>query len=575
LFFLIGHRGVGKTSITNLIPGGLDLDVEISKSHNISDFFENDDEASFRDLERTILKKALNSKSKPAVISLGAGFELEKFRFPKQSKFVWIQRLSDVEGRVFENRPRLNTKFSPLEEYFERFEQRNKMYADFADMSLELTEGAHQTEALIALNKWILGQTVHQENAYYTLRSRKDLDFVSGKIELRTDLIDVAEIPKILKDFSSNEYVVSLRSDVDEVFIKNLLNNQVCSIDLPMEQSSLLKALTENIDLKQALLRRAYFSLHSKLSQAALDTIALVPLHLKWSPEISNFRELKQALKSVSALDVSFLPRDPKGQGRWKWLRESFFTTNKINFYRFGRTEHLDQPSALNLKLSNLDATSSKGAVLGENVFLSHSPGYHRSFFRSQFDSFYSSIAIERDEFTLENFDLIKSLGYCFFSVTSPFKNKLSFLGIEDVTNTLVCSDDKLAIGANTDESALKNILETFKNEKKIMIWGSGAMGQTISSLFEKRAVLKSVRSYKGEEMEPCGLLIWCAGVHSPQPKFREAPLKVLDLEYKEHSRAKIFAVENGASYKSGEEFFKSQALAQQVFWKKMNEEKI
>jgi hypothetical protein len=72
-------------------------------------------------------------------MSLGAGFQIASL--PKDVRILWYRKKTDADGRIFLNRPRLNLARRPLEEYLERYEFRQRFYADFLDMILEVSEG--------------------------------------------------------------------------------------------------------------------------------------------------------------------------------------------------------------------------------------------------------------------------------------------------------------------------------------------------------------------------------------------------------------------------------------------------
>jgi shikimate kinase/shikimate 5-dehydrogenase len=571
MFFLIGHRGVGKTTLVTKVEGAVDLDHQISLNHDINSYFTGDDEKGFRELERQTLKDVID-EGKASVVALGAGFELSKFNFPKNSRFVWIQRRSDKTGRVFLNRPRLNPDLGPLEEYFSRFENRNKVFKETADVLLEIVEGAPSDESLQILLKWVKGETFLSSKAYYTLESHKDLNFYSGKVELRTDILSELEILSILRTSSENSYLVSVRTQVSQSFLKEVFEVKDLLVDLPLERKDLIEEFAGNKNTRSQI----FVSSHQKINSEDLSFCKSKCLHLKWAPVIKNFSEMKKAFKLIADSDVSFLPRSGDFNAglkniKWKWIRESLFYKNRINFYRTGMTEFLDQVLAQDLITFKEDFQDFKGAVLGESVFLSQSPGFHRKFFLENFESFYSAIPMGRDEFNKANLDFIKSFGYKFFSVTAPFKSMLGFLGSECSLNTVSLIENKNKF-VDTDLAALESLADKLKDFKRHLIWGSGSMGKALKHLLGDHSELMSVRTYKGSELEGFDVLVWCAGAEAATPIFKDFPTCIFDLEYKGQSRAKQVAFLLGTQYVSGDEFFKEQARAQQSFWLKTRE---
>jgi len=569
MFFLIGHRGVGKSSLVSKIPGGVDLDQRISEKHDINSFFENGNEQGFRDLEKSTLKSILNKK-KTQVVALGAGFELDKFNFPEDSVFIWIQRRSDLNGRVFFDRPKVNKNLSPLDDYFDRFETRQKIYSKHAGLNLELLEGAENDSALKLLEKWFIGETCFSAKAYYTIKSIEDLKFYSGNIELRTDFLTEVDVLSVLNKSDKNNYILAVRTKVSKDFFEKVAKCKNLKIDCPIDNKKLLEELIEKTEFKNKVL----LSSHEKISLSDLEFAASKNLHLKWAPQILSLKELRESYNLCADRDFSFLPRSEEPDGRWKWMRESLFYKNKINFYRTGLTEYMDQISVHDLDVIKDRPQNHKGAVLGEDIFLSRSPGFHRSFFKERFSSFYSGIPLKRNEFNNENFDFIRSFGYSFFSVTAPFKDQLAFLGCEKSLNTISTGIDGLYKFTDTDRLALEFLTEQILKYKKPLIWGSGSMGKALKELIGDKAKLISARQYESSVLEGFDALVWCAGPNAFTPKLAKAPYCIFDLEYKEQSRAKQVAIEWGTSYISGEDFFVSQAKAQQSFWLETGEEK-
>ena len=325
MFFLIGHRGVGKTTLVKNMDLALDLDAEISKIHKISSFFENDREDEFRALEHEVLNKILKNKE-AQIVSLGAGFDLDGFVFPKNSKIIWVQRKSDKEGRVFLDRPRLNNKVSALDEYLERFPERQKLYEKHTDFCIELEEGGVET-ALPIFKKILLGEKVFSSKAYYTLRSLDELSFFKGRVELRTDLLSENEIFNLISSENNEcDFLVSFRTDVSKPFFEKVLKCKNIMIDVPMEQDFFeVRKFDKNN-------KNIFVSSHEDLPRSEIRKINQKGFHLKWAPLVESFEDLKTKVKLIEGLDVSFLPRSIE-KGRWKWCRQLHLLKNKINCF--------------------------------------------------------------------------------------------------------------------------------------------------------------------------------------------------------------------------------------------------
>lgn len=566
MLFLIGHRGVGKTSLIKSIDGGVDLDSEISKKFDIDSFFKNSEEETYRKLEHETLKTVLNDSSVKAV-ALGAGFLLDSFRFPEGSKVIWVQRRSDSKGRIFLDRPRLNNKVNALDEYLERFPQRESMYERFSDLKIEMEEGFID-ETCSIIKQIARGDKVGSAKAYYTLTSPKELPFLKEKVELRTDLFTESEILSVLKENKTKfNFLVAIRTQVSEAFLSELKNNNKIVFDVPYEDWSFYKKYFLNRE-------NIFISSHDKLSFAQIEEALKEGRHLKWAPFVKDFAELKASYSYVEGLDVSFLPRDDVS-GRFRWFRQRLLEKNKINFYRTGLSKYLDQPRLVDLD-SHFDSAFN-GAVLGGDVTLSYSPAFHRSFFSEEFKASYVSISLNEGEFSKENLLFLNKLGFAFFSVTAPFKKDFLALGAQKPANTLAIDSQNTFKSLDTDRFSIESLISNLDSKFKILIWGSGDMGKAVFNLLgSERSKLISVRDYENEPFQGCDALIWCAGL-SPfkKPVFKMNPKIIFDLEYKESSKAREVALETGSQYISGKSFFEIQAVAQQKFWKKEHKESV
>lgn len=111
---MIGHRGVGKSNLIARLKKYfpeqsehfLDLDAEIEKQigQNLGQFFSEQGEDQFRKTEQNVFSEIYLNK-KIFILSLGAGFSVDLL--PKNVIKIWLRRDSDIFGRIFFNRPRL------------------------------------------------------------------------------------------------------------------------------------------------------------------------------------------------------------------------------------------------------------------------------------------------------------------------------------------------------------------------------------------------------------------------------------------------------------------------------------
>ncbi|MGH1468549.1 MAG: shikimate kinase [Bdellovibrionales bacterium] len=567
MYFLIGHRGVGKTTLATSVPGGMDLDAEILKTHDIADFFKKGKEAKFRELEREVLKNLLEQESAP-VISLGAGFELEKFNFPQEAKFIWVQRRSDETGRIFLDRPRLDSDKDHLEEFEGRKKKRDKLYSKHSDFSIDLEEGAEDFSLLTELvEKGRLGKAPH---GFYTLKKLAELGFVSSPIELRTDFFDEENIREILERRRGLKDLVALRKPPTEKFIEYLLSRDDILVDVPLEYTS-----CDYFELFKG--PNFFVSEHDFISVEEIASFNEKGVHIKWSPEVESFEDLIEYHNMVKDMDLSFLPRSVGSlAGRWNWYRQITYFRNKITFFRYGLNDYIDQPSFCEVS-SLSDKEGLSGAVIGGDVSLSHSPAFHKKFFKDHFGGTYVRVSLYQDEFLQENLSFLNSLGVSFFSVTSPFKKELGKYSKDlEVANTL--STRGVWSVEDTDKASILYLKEELKNKKSVLVWGAGAVGTSVYKTLEDKARLQSIRDYEegALEGEDFDALVWSAGSECIlRPKLQNHPKVIYDIEYKEHSQAKAVALSWGSKYISGKDFFRVQAKAQQDFWLKFKKEEL
>ncbi|MBX9767955.1 MAG: shikimate synthase, partial [Bdellovibrionales bacterium] len=149
---IVGHRGTGKTSLLKRLDSYLrgsesfllfDLDqrIEERQGKRISDIFSAEGEDFFRELEVATLAEIdheTKSFSGFVFVAAGAGFKGKK---PEGWSSLWIRRSTDLQGRIFLDRPRLDPLVEPLNEFLERMPQRNSRYRDMSERQFILSEG--------------------------------------------------------------------------------------------------------------------------------------------------------------------------------------------------------------------------------------------------------------------------------------------------------------------------------------------------------------------------------------------------------------------------------------------------
>lgn len=560
MIFLIGHRGVGKSAIIKDFKEAVDLDQQIGNFKEIQEIFLKKGEAYFRDLEKAKLNEVL--KSSPSFVSLGAGFELDRFKFPAESKFIWVQRESDAFGRVFFDRPRLE-KGDPIEEFLRRKQKRDKVFSKFADFKFLLPEGDFN----LGLYQKIFKDLVQGKDFasvpkwFFSLSGEKEVAFSGENIELRTDVLSEERILLLLKNEKIKNPIVALRTKPSLNFLNKLRDVKNLCVDIAVELENFSDYL---------VFERSYLSCHERLDFKRIESFLDMGKELKWAPLVDDIDDLMKIHEFIKRKQISFLPRS-RGEGKsFKWYRILRSPQNKINFFKFGKNDYSDQPSYLEIQdFLNWQRGLRHGAVLGGDVGLSFSPEMHRDFFTKNFASTYVAISLKQNEFTPKTLKFLKSLGIDFVSVTSPFKKEAGLLsGASGPVNSLKLSDPIKF--ANTDLEGLRDLGLKLKSAEKVLIWGSGALGQQIKDFLGGKAELVSVRDYqKSPRTIEADVVVWAAGLKCKvYPQFGSLrPKLIYDLDYKEQSLARIIALEQGCEYISGKDFFVLQGLKQQEFF--------
>lgn len=579
---LIGQRGTGKTSLLKRLQAEgygqyhfFDLDEEIEKKldASITTIFEEKGEEFFRQKEEEVFNDLYKSYEHFFIV-LGAGF---RFSLPSDANILWIQRAGDLNGRIFLNRPRLNNRLPPLDEYLERAGQREKKFNNLATESFQLTPGfrkelslgekmfflnysARTDASITVLPQWFDGG-VPNKDIFYKIKNWK-----TRFLELRDDLLTHEQINNLL--LWDNEFS----------FLYSFRNKKHIDEDL-----SHFHELDWALELGEPQKEVSIVSLHEKTNSIENCFEALekhTNKHLKLAVEIDSWEELKKGyfwwLKD--SRNRSFLPRS--SDGRWAWYRQWVGRNQKLNFIRSGIGSAIDQPTLDEWMEGNTVGTRFS-AILGNPVVHSMTPTEQALFFKP-FPVF--RIMVKEEELDDELLSFLKGLGLYAAAVTSPLKEKIyTFLNVREPiaeklksVNTLLLSREKV-IGTNTDVVGLEALKHSI-NEKafsSISVWGGGGTRAPLQSIFPN-AVFYSAR--KGtlidnkQDINPePEVIIWGVG-RSRQttckwPPSEWKPSLVLDLNYSEDSPGLEYAMMVGAEYISGVQMFRLQAQAQREFW--------
>ena len=558
-FILIGHRGTGKSALLkrwktyNSNAQVFDLDSEIEKQQQmtVSEIFKKFGEKKFRQLESQIFLNLCQTEN--AVIACGAGFDVSLFN--QQTQVCWIRRDSDSAGRIFLDRPRLDPSISAIAEFQERFQLREPLYAKAAHFIYTLPEGLQHSDE--QENEIMLGApAVHGtltilKNEIRTHRNYKNITY-----EWRDDLLNVDEFLKLQKYLNHQEVLYSVRTQKD---VPDFVVSSKMKIDWDLN-----RALLQNLKVH-------YVSTHQDQLSKALDQLKPFEnstYHLKLCPLVDDWKEL-QAGFEWQQLDPerrNFLPRSTNGS--WGWFRLMMKSKQKLNFFREGLGSSSDQPTVWEWLSQPFLDSHKFAAVLGSPVGHSHSPAFHKDFFKNI--PFYK-IEVDQNDWS-QAMALLEKWGLSFAAVTSPLKNQAGEFVQKSALNTLVKDfKNKSWSGINTDQVGLEKIFAPIQ-KKNVVIWGGGGLLETFKQLLPQ-ASFYSARAGKSREsqkdLDLVDVLIWAAGSGdiSKIPS-QWKPESIIDLSYKENSPAREYALTKGIKYQSGHELFELQAKAQQVYWK-------
>lgn len=567
----IGHRGVGKTSLLKRhqeyypdVPH-FDLDAEIEKQTGISvqQHFENASETEFRQVEVKIYE-SIREKNTEYVIALGAGFNVNQIAL--DDEVVFVTRITDADGRLFLNRPRLNPETTALDESKKRYVERQSLYLARADQIYDLPEGLEDPNDT---EKSILTGHFKISDAYYTL-SNNEIEKIESlqkhfdHFELRTDLISVARIQELVAKYSHIHWLVSIRTN-DSIHFSNPVQID-CDVDF--------KFLS---DAKPQI-----YSSHDKNIVDGIRKLAEYSgAHLKLCPLTESFDELRMGFEwqQEDPVNRSFLPRSD--QGRWIWYRQLGKYWQKINFIR-NFSSLLDQPSVYEWLGLPAQKPYAWAAVLGKPVYFSRTPVLHQSYFKAK-ESFVTRIDLSADDFK-NHIQWLNQLGLVYAAVTSPLKEVAYELSTElspeakqlRSANTLIIQNEKIT-GHNTDLAGFQFLMKDFlpTQQDQIAVWGGGGTLSMMKQVLPQAHFYSSQTGHLRDSnaVKPAFVesLIWAAP-RSTETQFPPDALQikeVIDLNYTENSMGLEFAVKNKIKYKSGLEMFKQQAVGQQEYWSK------
>lgn len=555
-YVLMGHRGVGKTSLLNRLKNYFsdkndlqffDLDQELGQTPE--QIFKEGGEFLFRRREKETFLKLIE-QHKNFIISVGAGFPIEII--PDDVHCLWVRRQTDTAGRIFVDRPRLNPQVSPLQEYLERFPERELKFSKCANEIYIMPEGLQAPDeaerkyflrqpldaAHLTLNSW------HLQNPFFN--TQVETQYRNFTFELRDDLLTQAQIERAIGFLPKEKILISYRRHGSKIR-EGYRSDWAFELGEPLSPVDIISFHGSNLNIVRALDFKE---------------------HIKFSPLVLSFGQLKEFLdwQKDDPEKRSFLPRSENG--RWAWVRQWLKARQKINFVREGSGSSLDQPTLLQWA-----RTSSKpefAAVLGSPVDHSWTPVVQAEAFNNIF-----AIDIAKEEWA-PALMLLEELGLKAAAVTAPLKQKAYEMSREQTStvtelksaNTIVFKGDHWS-AENTDYEGLKKFLASIDQNQTIAVWGGGGTLSSLQALLPKAYFFSSST---GQLRDPAKNLkkkpevVVFAGKQEPPPDW--TPHTVFDLSYREDSIARAYALRVNAKYVSGAEMFFAQAEGQRKFWK-------
>ncbi len=615
---LIGHRGVGKTSLLKRIEKAyrsigrrvrvFDLDQEIEQCANrsVSRIFQDDGEAVFRRLESTTfekLEKEIARTVDDVVIAFGAGFDVS--RIPSNWRAIWVRRSSDETGRVFTDRPRLDSKLHALDEFKTRSDERSPKFSARADDTLLMDEGAEAGED--AAEQDFFTDSIHDLGGALTvLPENYDRDFEAWTatrvkwgirwFELRDDLLNEAQIRQAAKSLPRENILFSFRNELKEAASIELVRELSLPFDWPIERGDLKSRQCDASKLREPRV----LSLH-KPSGSLVESLERLTTMGQTSPGSL----LKAALPTESFTDLQegdrWQKQDPQARvflpmssdGRWSWFRLLRAPDFALNFFRETAGSSQDQPTFLQwlrrrriLRQATVESAAHFAAVLGDPVAHSRTPLEQADFFSKRGLSVFA-IRMTEAEWADGAILVLTSMGLRAAAVTSPLKRE-AFHSVKrngsadaitsqlESVNTLSFTTNDICRGTNTDLEGLKQAVgalsRDFANLRRVAVWGGGGTLDVIRGVFP-HAQFFSARTgtpRDGAQAVAPDLVVWAAGLagnSEVSPPTNWAPKIVFDLNYSESSSAREFAIAKQARYISGLSMFRAQAKAQREFW--------
>jgi shikimate 5-dehydrogenase len=408
-----------------------------------------------------------------------------------------------------------------------------------------------------------------------------DVDF----FELRDDLLSLPQIQMVTSLLPPRRVLLSLRVAQTDPWIREFLRTGILwDWALELGPCAFGPAPVFSIHRIPATALESLEALSSYLQVQSLPQDS----HIKLSPLVENFNQLQMLIEwqSQDPSRRSILPRSD--EGRWNWIRLWLKGRQKINFFRLDQGSAMDQPTLFEWMATPFQ-TRKFAALLGHPVFHSRTPVEHQTYFAKTNRPVFA-IDFRESEFQ-SAMALITHLGLEAAAVTSPLKRLAyqwaartsSIAGELESANTLIKKDDSWS-AHNTDLDGFRALFAQITGDShSVAVWGGGGTLPVLLQICPS-AICFSARTgdlkleYGDQQkwtrdqiitmkMEGPRILIWAASPEAQQPPEDWRPEFVLDLNYREDSLAREYALQVNAQFIDGLTMFKEQARAQREFW--------
>jgi shikimate kinase len=586
---LIGHRATGKSTLGRLLAQNMGCafhdidDIIAERSGRTPAQLISEDEASFRDMERDVLRE-LRQESGRSVIAAGAGLQ----DFSTGLFVIWLFREGWGEDAI-RSRERLRPEI-PAEEEIEWMQQtREPAYTSAAHIRLHIEFGCTIEQAATRLKLYVhwLDQSVGSRImrlSWMSPRDRADLDrcidtarlFDMAGVEIRSDIFDAlpdTDVPLL----------AALRTDNPD-FLAGATRAAAFDCDAYHIQHLHISSMTPRpliLSIHPDDVQRDFFEYLLELRQyvSRLHNEWAEHILLKYAPRVGTWVDLRYANQLYKVMEkqgdrLSFFPRGR----RWKWMRiQRLFSGNQLNYISSGCEEHSQLPPSVDFFLPHCHAAvqSALYGVIGADVEHSIGDRFHGACaYTTGSAESYVNIPLAASE--IDNcLHLLPQIGFKGLSITSPLKAAIAesnFVGTEqpiEAGNTLSLVKGSFLL-YDTDEEGMLAALEEIESRGirpgATIIFGDGGVSPALQRALRRRSwspvkVLSARDGWKCEATTRVVLIVNASG----RAAFEHAPACEAWLELRYRNLQAIASTAH--LYFNGMTFYKHQAMAQRRLW--------